>query len=289
MLCRLIGANIELSILPGKDLCAVKADPGQIDQAVINLVVNARDAMPDGGRILIEMKNENIDETRGFGSETLKPGKYAMISIHDTGTGISEEVKRHLFEPFFTTKKPGKGTGLGLATVYGIVRQSDGYIFVESREREGTTFRIYLPGLEETAGGVMSRDEAGYLPRGDEIVLIAEDEPSVSNFMARILKKQGYNVLQAPNGEEALQISNNHDGPIDLLLTDIVMPKMGGLQLAELFRVSRPASKVLYTSGYTDENMISKNVKDFSTSFIQKPFTVSSLVCKVREILDREE
>ncbi len=288
MLRRLIGEDIELVIIPSKDLGSVKADPGQIEQALINLIVNSRDAMPDGGKITIETANVDLEEVHSSSHDSIEPRCYVMISVSDTGIGMSDEVKSHLFEPFFTTKEVDKGTGLGLATVYGIVKQSEGYISVDSEEGKGTIFRIYLPCIEETADSSIDRDEKGYLPRGDETVLLVEDEPNVREFVSKILEDQGYTVLEASNGIEALNIAREHDGYIHLLLTDIVMPKIGGQQLAEAVRGSRPKIKVFYVSGYTDESIIRQELVDSKTGFLQKPFTVSSLIRKTREILDKE-
>jgi len=226
MLRRLIGEDIELVILPGDGLGLVEADPGQIEQALMNLAVNSRDAMPDGGKITIETRNVEVRRARSSSYDRMEPGSYVMILVSDTGCGMSDEVKSHLFEPFFTTKDIGKGTGLGLATVYGIVKQSRGCIFVESEQGKGTTFRIYLPRVEKAMEVALSRDERGYLPRGDETVLVVEDEPTVKEFTAHILKDYGYSVLEASNGSEALEIAKGHDGPIHLLLTDVVMPKI---------------------------------------------------------------
>ncbi len=288
MLRRLIGEDIEIVILPGKDLGSVKADPGQIEQTIVNLVVNSRDAMPEGGKIIIKTAKVDFVEAYSSGYDSIEPGAYVMISVSDIGTGMSNEVKSHLFEPFFTTKDPGKGTGLGLATVYGIVKQNEGHIFVDSQEGKGTTFRIYLPYFDEVAESPLDWDEEGYLPRGDETVLLVEDEQSVREFIGTILEDHGYAVLKASNGSEALSVVGKYDGPIHLLLTDIVMPVMGGQQLSEILKASRPEIKVLYTSGYTDDSIIRQGIADFKTAFLQKPFTASPLIRKVREVLDRQ-
>ncbi len=288
MLRRLIGEDIELVVLPGENLGSVEADPGQVEQVLVNLIVNSRDAMPDGGKIVIETTEIDLKETYSSAYDTVKPGRYLVISVRDTGIGMSDEVKSHIFEPFFTTKEIGKGTGLGLATVYGIVKQSNGHIFFESEEDKGTTFKIYLPRLDKAAKVSLDRFDEGYLPRGDETILLVEDEHSVREFVNQILEDHGYTVLKASGGGEALNIAEKHDGTIHLLLTDIVMPKMGGQQLTEILKVSRPEIKVLYISGYTDDVVIRQRITDLKTAFLQKPFTVSSLIRKAREVLDRQ-
>lgn len=233
MLRRLIKEDIELVTLPAQDLRQVKVDPGQIEQVIVNLVVNARDAMPEGGKLTLETTNVTLDQEYADQRSTRIPlGEYVMFAVTDTGIGLEDEIKAHIFEPFFTTKEIGKGTGLGLATCYGIVKQSGGFIWVYSEPGQGTTFKIYLPAVEREAEVPSLRDECGYLPRGKETVLLVEDEPSVRRVAGQILREQGYTVREATNGEEALFASREHNGNgIQLLLTDVVMPQMGGEDL----------------------------------------------------------
>jgi two-component system, cell cycle sensor histidine kinase and response regulator CckA len=225
---RLIGEDIELVTIPAPDLDLVKVDPGQVEQVLMNLVVNARDAMPEGGKVTIETNNVSLDAKHARQHAEASPGRYVTLSVSDTGIGITEEVKAHLFEPFFTTKEKGKGTGLGLATCYGIVKQSSGYIEVNSEPGRGTTFIIYLPRTEEQAKPEPGNLENGQIPRGPETVLLAEDEPAVRTMVATILQRQGYRVLQAANGDEALRLAQLHaEEEIHVLMTDVVMPQMG--------------------------------------------------------------
>ena len=288
MLRRLIGEDIELATVPAEDLWPVKVDPGQIAQVIVNLAVNARDAMPEGGKLTIETRCVTLDEGYARQRVTVSPGDYVMLAVSDTGVGMTREVKEHLFEPFFTTKEVGKGTGLGLATCYGIVKQSGGNIWVYTEPGRGTTFKIYLPRVQERAETLPKRDEAGYLPGGTETVLLVEDEPSVRNMAARILREQGHTVLEAATGEEALRVAKEKgEDRIHLLLTDVVMPRMGGRELADRLRVDRPDIKVLFFSGYTDEAVARHGVLDRGAAFLQKPFSPAALARKVRELLDR--
>jgi two-component system cell cycle sensor histidine kinase/response regulator CckA len=283
---RLLGEDIELVTLPGENLWAVRADPAQMEQVVLNLVVNARDAMPSGGKLTIETANVELDADYARGHLGVEPGQYVLLAVSDTGIGMSEEVKSHLFEPFFTTKEVGKGTGLGLATVYGIVKQHGGHIYVYSELGRGTTFKIYLPRHYGEAELLGRRDEEGFVPRGSETVLVVEDEPAVRVVEVRVLREQGYRVLEAANGVEAMRVALAHPGPIHLLVTDVVMPQMSGRELAERLRRIVPQLRVLYLSGYTDNAIVHHGVLDEGVAFLQKPFTASALARKVREVLD---
>jgi signal transduction histidine kinase/HAMP domain-containing protein len=287
MLRRLIGEDIELVTQPAQDLWLVKIDPGQVEQVLMNLVVNARDAMPNGGKVTVETFNAVLDPEYCASRQDVTPGDYAVLAVSDNGTGMSDEVKAHLFEPFFTTKEKGKGTGLGLATCYGIVKQNQGHIAVYSEVGQGTTFRIYLPRVNEAASAPTIARQADTMPRGTETVLLVEDEPAVRDLAVRVLREQGYTVLDAPNGAEALRIAHEHDGRrIDLLLTDVVMPLMSGSALAEQLRAAHPEIKVLFASGYTDEAIVRHGVLSPGVTLIQKPFTPATLALKVRQVLD---
>jgi signal transduction histidine kinase len=285
MLRRLIGEDIELATIPGDDLASARADPGQLEQVLVNLVVNARDAMPGGGTLTIETANVSLDEGYARLHPGLESGDYVMLAVTDTGTGMTDEVKSHLFEPFFTTKGVGKGTGLGLSTVYGIVKQHGGYTYVYSELGKGSTFKVYLPAVEAEAEGLSRRDAEGYLPKGSETVLVVEDEATVRGFIVRTLAELGYKPLEAINGEEALRVAREHHGPIHLLLTDVVMPQMGGKELGAQMRVERPDIRVLFASGYTDSTIVHDGILDKGLAFLQKPFTTATLARKVREVL----
>jgi CheY-like chemotaxis protein len=255
---------------------------------ILNLAVNARDAMPSGGKLTIETANVVLDGEYARTHVSVTTGPYVRLSVSDTGVGIPLEVKEKVFEPFFTTKEKGKGTGLGLSTVYGIVKQSGGNIWVYSEPAHGTTFKIYLPRVEEDLDTLHGRDETDFLPKGSETVLLVEDEPPVRDLALRLLNQQGYKVLEAGNGEEALRVVQEHIGEkIHLLLTDVVMPQMGGKELANQLKLLRPDVKVLYTSGYTDDAIVHHGVLEAGTHFLQKPFSPVALAQKVREVLDR--
>jgi PAS domain S-box-containing protein len=289
MLTRLIGEDIDLLMTPAADLGPVKADPSQMEQVIMNLAVNARDAMPHGGKLTIETSNLTVDENYARIQAGLPPGEYVMLSISDTGSGMDAETQVHIFEPFFTTKGV-KGTGLGLSTVYGIVKQSGGYIFVNSDPGHGTTFRIYLPRVVEPGElAVTQRATSVLAPKQPvETVLIVEDETNLRRMACQYLEKQGYRILEAADGAAAVQICVAHQGPIDLLLTDVIMPGMNGHELAERVRSLRPDTKVLYMSGYT-ENVIGHNgTLDPGINLLQKPFTLQALKERVREVLDAE-
>lgn len=285
MFSRVIGENIEMAFLPGSSLGRVKADPGQIEQVLLNLVVNARDAMPDGGRLTIETSNVDLD--RGYSAKhaSTEPGPYVMLTVTDTGCGMDAETQSHIFEPFFTTKGPGKGTGLGLATVYGVVKQSGGYIWVYSEVGHGTTFKIYLPRVvaevDRTAPDTDSRD----LARGTETILFVEDEHSVRELVREYLCGNGYTVLEAPDGTEALKVTSAHDGPLHMLITDVVMPHLSGPELAAKIGALRPGVKVLFVSGYTDDTVFRHGVLEGGVAYLQKPFNLKALAQKIREVL----
>lgn len=287
MLKRMIGEDIELVTIPESDLGMVKVDPGQIEQILMNLAVNARDAMPQGGRLIIETSNAVLDRSFGSLPAELTPGDYVHLTVSDTGTGISDDVKAHIFEPFFTTKGEGEGTGLGLATCYGIVKQNGGHIAVESEPGKGTTFKIYLSRINEEASPSPATEDIDHLPSGTETVLLVEDESAVRRLAAHVLREQGYTVLEAPNGIEALRIVQEYSGQkIHLLLTDVVMPLMGGKELAEQLRARFPTMKVLFASGYSDEAIVGQEVLSSNTAFTQKPFSPVRLANDVREVLD---
>ena len=286
MLSRLIGENIEIQTITGKSPGLVKIDPGQFQQILMNLVVNARDAMPGGGKIVIETSNVDLDEGYCAAHPYVASGRFVMLAVSDTGQGMSEEVKAHIFEPFFTTKERGSGTGLGLATTYGAVKQSGGSIEVYSEVGIGTTFKIYLPRVEEVAVEPEEDGRPADLPGGTETVLLVEDEDTVRSLGVRILKDLGYRILQARNGDEALALATGYGERIDLLLTDVVMPGMSGKELATRLAPHRPETKVLFTSGYTDDAIVNHGVLDEGVSFIGKPYTPVALARKVREVLD---
>ncbi len=286
MLRRLIGEHIELKTRKAPDIWKVKADPGQIEQAILNLVLNARDAMPSGGTLAIETSNAELDQEFARSHVPTQPGSYVMVAVSDTGVGISDDVKARLFEPFFTTKERGKGTGLGLSTTYGIVKQSGGYLWCDSEVGRGTTFQVLLPRVEEPVSEVVERKTSPPIHPGDETVLLVEDEPEVRSLVQRILKTQGYTVVTAANPDEALAVAREFKGPIQLMVTDIVMPGMSGLQLAERLNPTRPDMKVLFVSGYTNDAIGHQGVLDPGTAFLQKPFTPNALARKVREVLE---
>jgi PAS domain S-box-containing protein len=288
MLNRLIGEDVELVMVPGGDLWRVKADPGQIEQVIMNLAVNARDAMPNGGKLTIETANVTLDEGYARQHAPVAPGEYVMLALSDTGAGMDSETQSHIFEPFYTTKGP-KGTGLGLSTVYGIVKQSGGYIWVYSEPGKGSTFKIYLPRVTEAgeAAAASTVQTQATVP-GQETILLVEDEATVRKLARECLQLQGYVVLEAVEGAAALQLAQMHPGPIHLLLTDVIMPGMTGRELASRLSRSRPGIKVLYMSGYT-ENVIGHNgMLDAGVMLLQKPFSLPTLRAKVREVLETE-
>jgi PAS domain S-box-containing protein len=286
ILRRIIGEDIELKTALAPDLWPVKVDPAQIEQVIVNLAVNARDAMPNGGHLTIETANALLDEDYTARHLDVSPGEYAVLAVSDNGLGMSKEVKTHLFEPFFTTKEAGKGTGLGLATVYGIVEQSGGTIWVYSEAGHGTTFKIYLPRAEGAVAPLTRSDRAGELPRGMETVLLVEDDPAVRDLMARVLRQQGYAVLEAADGQEALRLARQHGGKIHLLLTDVVMPGLSGMALARQLAPLQPGMELLFMSGYADNAVVQHSMLDAGVAFLQKPFSSLALARKVRQVLD---
>jgi signal transduction histidine kinase/CheY-like chemotaxis protein len=287
MLRRIIGEDIELTTLLANDLGRVKIDPGQIEQVIMNLAVNAKDAMPSGGKLTIETANAVLDESYARNHADVKPGRYVMFSVSDTGVGMTPEVRERLFEPFFTTKQKGRGTGLGLSTVYGIVKQSGGNIWVYSEPGHGTTFKIYLSRVDEPLEQLREKTTREELLRGSETVLVVEDEEKVRKLTVEILGKQGYSVLDASQGDDALAISEKHKGPIHLILVDVVMPGISGTELTKRLAFLRPETKILYMSGYTDNAIVHHGVLEKGVNYIQKPFTIDELTRKVREALDK--
>jgi PAS domain S-box-containing protein len=288
MLRRLIGEHIELVTILEPRLWSIKADPGQLQQVILNLAVNARDAMPEVGRLTIETSNIELDDENARWHVGVKPGCYVMLAVNDTGCGMDAQTRERVFEPFFTTKEVGKGTGLGLSTVYGIVKQSGGSIWVYSEPEKGTTFKIYLPCIEKrTADAILQAGACEEMPHGMETVLLVEDEPLVRRLAARVLRDQGYTVLEASNGEDALRLAHEHAADeIHLLLTDVVMPRMSGREVAEHLVKVRPRMIVLYTSGYTEDAIVHHGVMDDGVAFLQKPFKPDDLARKVRQVLD---
>jgi PAS domain S-box-containing protein len=289
MLTRMIGEDIDLVMTPGQSLWSVRADAGQIEQVIMNLAVNARDAMPSGGKLTIETANATLDEEYARMHAPVRPGDYVMVSISDTGAGMDAETQSHIFEPFFTTKGP-KGTGLGLSTVYGIVKQSGGYIWVYSEVGRGTTFKIYLPRVpsveEPLVQPAVSRSQFQRVEPGTETILIVEDEANLRYLARQYLEKQGYKVIEAADGAVAMQIAVAHEGVIHLLLTDVIMPGMNGRELAQRISEIRPNVKVLYMSGYTENVIGQDGTLDAGVRLLQKPFNLRDLKSKVREVLD---
>jgi two-component system cell cycle sensor histidine kinase/response regulator CckA len=291
MLRRLIREDVELSIVAPADIGTVLVDPGQMEQVVMNLVVNARDAMPRGGKLTIEIANVDLGEDPDLDPANVDQGAHVMLAVTDTGTGMDAATQSRIFEPFFTTKEPGSGTGLGLATVFGIVQQSGGTITTTSEPGKGTTFRIYLPritpdeALAAAPTNVRRRSKTSL--RGDETLLLVEDDDAVRGTLRTILEKHGYHVLDAPNGREALLLCETVRGPIDLVLTDVVMPQMSGREFAARLEAVRPGLAVLYMSGYTDHSIVHHGVLEPGIAFLQKPVAPNVLVEKVRELLSQ--
>jgi PAS domain S-box-containing protein len=288
MLRRLIDENIEMTIVPGKQIGRVKADSGYVGQVLMNLVVNARDAMPNGGKLTIATNNVTLDENYARARTGAMAGDYVMLSVTDTGTGMSQEVKAHLFEAFFTTKLKGKGTGLGLATCQTIVQQSGGCIDVHSEVGQGACFKVYFPRVEQPLDVAARQDQTGPLPRGTETLLVVEDEPSVRHLACDVLEAQGYRVLRAANGQEGLRVVRELKGQaIGLVITDVIMPVMGGKAMAEWLQTVYPDLKVLFTSGYPDDAITRHGALETGVEFLPKPYTHAMLVRKVREMLDK--
>lgn len=288
MLRRVIGEDIQLVTVLHPDLGCVEVDPGKIEQVLMNLVINARDAMPHGGKLIIETANMDLDAAYPKGRVTIQPGPYVMLAVSDTGHGMDAEIQEHIFEPFFTTKEAGKGTGLGLATVYGIVKQSNGFVFVYSEPGQGATFKIYLPRVAKSLAqpDEETLEEVPDAAFGSETVLLVEDEAKVRDLVGDTLRQHGYAVLEAAQGQEALLIGTQYEGPIHLLVTDVVMPRMSGRDVATRLAAKRPDMKVLYMSGYTEDAIVHHGVLDPGIHLIQKPFTSEALMRKVRDVLD---
>jgi len=285
MLRRVIGEDIALVTATSPYLGFVRADPGQIEQVILNLVVNARDAMPDGGKLVLETANAEIGAHDAHAPFDCPPGSYVTLTVSDSGCGIDERIKAHIFEPFFSTKEKGKGTGLGLSTVYGIVKQGGGCIRVESQPGAGATFRIFFPRVADDAlpsAIPQPRSRA----RGTETILLVEDEAAVRRIVREMLLRLGYTILEAPDGMAAEKIALESRKPIDLLLTDVVMPELGGLQLARRLKALRPELKVLFMSGYADDGIVNQSVLGTGAAYLQKPFTVDALASKIREALE---
>jgi PAS domain S-box-containing protein len=290
ILRRLIGEDVQLETTSAPDLGLVKADRSQIEQVILNLAVNARDAMPEGGRLTIETGNAELDASFAHPPAVLSPGKYVMLAVTDNGCGMDSETQAHIFEPFFTTKEKGKGTGLGLATVYGIVKQSGGYVWVYSEPGRGTSFKVYLPRIEEETAlpSLESVAESRANPRGSETVLLVEDEKGVRELAREYLQMIGYSVIEAENGHAALELASRHNGKIHLLMTDVVMPGISGRELSERVRTVRPDMRVLFMSGYTDQAVVHHGILEPDAVLLQKPFTLNALALKLREILGSE-
>ncbi len=286
MLRRLIGEDIELVTIPAASQDIVEADPGRLEQVIMNLVVNARDAMPKGGKLTIETAVAQLSETFAAKQLGVTPGPHVMISITDTGVGMDENTQSHLFEPFFTTKNPGQGTGLGLATAYGIIRQSGGAIRVFSQVGKGTTVRIYLPPAQEKSPAPNEKAAQQTPLTGVETILLVEDEARVRKLIVDVLTARGYRVLEATRGEEALRVAKLHSGSIELALVDVVMPEISGPDLVRKIHPLRPKMRVLYISGYTDEAIVHHGIPESGAAFLQKPFLPDALARKVREVLD---
>jgi len=287
MLQRIIGEDIEFHTFLNKDLWNIHVDPSGMEQVIMNLVVNARDAMPEGGELIIETANIKLtDEYVKKRHPVAMPGEYVMLSISDTGVGIPENIKEHIFEPFFTTKEVGKGTGLGLSTVYGIVKQTGGFVWCYSEVGEGTTFKVYVPHKRGKEEKIKLEDKGEFYIGGTETILIAEDNDEARDSISRILRNYGYKLYEAKDGEEALGIAKEFKGKIDLIISDVIMPKMNGMEVAEGMKEHYPEVKILYISGYTDNVITQKGILKPGTNFLQKPFTTSQLLRKVREVLE---
>ncbi len=289
MVRRLVGADVEVATRAAPSLWKVKVDPGQIEQVILNLVINARDAMPDGGRLTLETENVEFDEDYAQAHAGASPGPHVMLAVTDNGIGMDKDTMGRVFEPFFTTKEKGKGTGLGLSTVFGIVRQSGGHIFLYSELGKGTTFKLFFPRTTDPSEAPRAGRAPSAAPSGDETILLVEDDTQLRTLARTILVRQGYEVLEAAGPAQALEVGKRHAGEIQLLLTDIVMPQMNGRELARRLHESRPKTRVLYMSGYTDNAIVHNGILDSGIAFLQKPITPDVLARKVREVLDDDE
>ncbi|HWI16970.1 MAG TPA: PAS domain-containing protein [Vicinamibacterales bacterium] len=287
MLRRLIGEDIQFRTMLSPDLGAVMADAGQIEQALLNLCVNARDAMPVGGHLTVSTRNIELDEHYARTHDNVRPGPYCLMSVSDTGSGMDDATRARIFEPFFTTKSPGKGTGLGLAVVLGVMKQSGGHVEVYTEAGHGTVFKLYFPQVSQPAAATGVLPPSYLLPTGTETVLLAEDDEDVRTLAREILEQCGYTVLEAADGRQAMEVFDRHDGPLDMLISDVVMPHVSGRQLAEAIMRTRPNLKVLFLSGYTDDAVVRHGVLQAEFAFMQKPFTLSGLAIKVRQVLDQ--
>jgi CheY-like chemotaxis protein len=289
MLRRIIGEHIELRIVAGPDLAKIHADRGQVEQVIMNLAVNSRDAMTRGGTLILETQNIDLEEPYIGPHNTLQPGRYVMMAVTDSGTGMDLQTRSRLFEPFFTTKAQGQGTGLGLSTVYGIVKQSGGEIVVYSEPGEGTCVKVYFPSVTDAVSVPEADVQQPQMAHGTETILFVEDEEAVRRLVSQTLEKQGYRLLVAGTGTEALEMAEQYSGRISLLITDVVMPRMGGKELAERLRALRPDIRILYISGYTETAILRSGSLESSEQFLQKPFTPMALSKRVRELLDKVE
>jgi CheY-like chemotaxis protein len=287
MLRRLIGSDVEFKVLPASTLQSVRVDPGQIEQLIMNLAANARDAMPRGGKLTIATTNTHFQADAVKDGFDAPPGPYVVLSVSDTGMGMDAATQARMFEPFFTTKPVGKGTGLGLSTVYGITKQSSGYIKVQSAPGKGTTFQIFFPAIDQAAAPHPVVQQSHQSNRGTETVLVVEDEPKIADVIATTLTRRGYEVLVANNGSDAEQFAAKHAGPIHIMLIDVVMPKPSGREIADRISALRPEICVLWMSGYTDDTIVRHGILEPGLNFLQKPFTPAVLAEKIREICDK--
>ncbi|MFH1739058.1 MAG: PAS domain S-box protein [bacterium] len=285
LLQRLIGEDIELNLALAPALGQVKVDPGQMTQVIMNLAVNARDAMPNGGKLSFETANVMLKDDYVARRPLVSPGPYIMLAVSDTGVGIDQKTQERIFEPFFTTKEKGKGTGLGLSTVYGIVKQSGGFIWVYSEPGQGTTFKIYLPWVEESLSEARGEESPGTFVAGSETILLVEDDEALRELAREFLESAGYDVLEARSGSDAVELARKHEGLIHLLLTDVVLPGASGPELSKNLAITRPGMKVLYVSGYTDNEIVHRGVPDSQVAFLQKPYGKEELLSKIRKIL----